>query len=62
MIAQSYINNVLKPVALPYLQQLETLLFFQQDNARSHTAVVTRDFLQQANVTLFPWLTRSYYL
>nr|CAH7745637.1 unnamed protein product [Callosobruchus chinensis] len=33
MTAQSYINNVLQPVALPYLQQLQNQIF-QQDNAR----------------------------
>lgn len=49
---------MLQPVALPYLQQLQDPIF-QQDNARPHTAAVTRNFLRQANVTVLPWPARS---
>ena len=41
--AQRYINQVLR------------LHMFQQDNARAHTARITRDFLQQHNIRLLPW-------
>nr|CAH7712140.1 unnamed protein product [Callosobruchus chinensis] len=58
MASQSYINNVIQPVALPFLQQLQNPTF-QQDNARRHTAAVTRDFLRQANVTTLPRPVRS---
>ncbi|GFU47180.1 transposable element Tcb1 transposase [Trichonephila clavipes] len=41
---QRYINEVLEPVILPYLQRLATSIF-QQDNARPH---VTRIVLRQS--------------
>nr|CAH7734264.1 unnamed protein product [Callosobruchus chinensis] len=57
MTDQSDINNVLQSVALPYLQQLQKPTF-QHDNARPHTAAVTRDLLRLANVTTLRWPTR----
>lgn len=56
--ARRYINLVLQPVLLPYIQQIPGSTF-QQDNARAHTAVMTRDFLQMNNVLVLPWPARS---
>nr|CAI5827827.1 unnamed protein product [Callosobruchus analis] len=53
MTSQSYISNVLQPI-----KQLQNPIF-QQDNARPHTAAVTRDFPRQANVTTLPKPARS---
>lgn len=52
-IMPSPFNNVLKLVALPYLQQLKPPIF-QQDNSSPHTDAVTRDIPRQPNLTLLP--------
>ena len=56
--AQRYIDQVLRPVALPFLQRHRRILL-QQDNARPHTARVTQQFLAINNVNVLPWPARS---
>lgn len=56
--AASYVEHILRPVMLPFLQGLENGIF-QQDNARPHTAHHTRRFLTENNVPLLPWPARS---
>ena len=53
-----YINNVLEPVLLPFLQEVQNPIF-QHDNARPHTARVTMEFLNNANVDMLPWPSLS---
>ena len=48
--SQRYCDEILKPVALP---------FMQQHNARPHTARHTQGFLHRNNVQLLPWPARS---
>ena len=52
--AQRYINQVLRPVAVPYIQQHNNLVL-QHDNARAHSARQTVAFLQQNNIRVVPW-------
>ena len=33
--------------------------FFQQDNTRPHTARVTMDYLEQNNINVLPWPSKS---
>lgn len=56
--ANRFINHVLRPVLIPYLQELVNPIF-QQDNARPHTARVTIEFMNNANIDLLPWPSRS---
>ena len=56
--AVGYRDDILGPVVLPYLRQGNADVL-QQDNARPHTARVTRDFLRQNNVRLLDWPSRS---
>ena len=53
-----YINQVLRPVLLPFLQHQPRLLV-QQDDARPHTARVVQQFFAANKVNVLPWLTRS---
>lgn len=53
--AQRYIDTVLRPVAVPFLQQQQRGTIFQHDNARPHTAAVTRNFLINNNIQTLPW-------
>ncbi|UYV61919.1 hypothetical protein LAZ67_1007069, partial [Cordylochernes scorpioides] len=52
MTAQRYVDDVLPPVTLPYLQGVSNALY-QQDNARPHTARISQQALQ--DVQMLPW-------
>ncbi|KFM59999.1 Transposable element Tc1 transposase, partial [Stegodyphus mimosarum] len=52
MTAQRYLDNVLRPVAIPYLQGLPNVIF-QQDNARPHSARICQHALQ--GIQMLPW-------
>ena len=56
LTAQRYVDDILKPVLLPFLLQCP-LLVFQQDNARPHTARVAMNCLQAFQS--LPWPARS---
>ncbi|UYV82472.1 hypothetical protein LAZ67_21002364 [Cordylochernes scorpioides] len=47
-----YVDDVLRPVTLPYLQGVPNALY-QQDNARPHTARISQQALQ--DVQILPW-------
>ncbi|GFY36868.1 transposable element Tcb1 transposase [Trichonephila clavipes] len=49
---QRYVQNVLRPVAIPYLQRLPNAIF-QQYNARPHTARISQHTLR--GVQMLPW-------
>ncbi|UYV60755.1 TAT [Cordylochernes scorpioides] len=52
MTAQRYVDDVLRPVTLPYLQGVPNV-FYQQDNPRPHTARISQQALQ--DVQMLPW-------
>ncbi|UYV80547.1 hypothetical protein LAZ67_19000535 [Cordylochernes scorpioides] len=52
MTIQRYVDDVLRPVTLPYLQGVPNALY-QQDNARPHTARISQQALQ--DVQMLPW-------
>ncbi|UYV85003.1 hypothetical protein LAZ67_X004225 [Cordylochernes scorpioides] len=52
MTAQRYVDDVLRPVTLPYLQGVPNALY-QQDNARPHPARISQQALQ--DVQMLPW-------
>ncbi|KAK7114613.1 hypothetical protein V1264_000648 [Littorina saxatilis] len=51
--ADRYINQVLRPYVVPFVQRHRNCLF-QQDNARHHTARATQNFLRHNCVNLLP--------
>lgn len=58
MNAQRYIDEVIEPHIIPYLQQLEDPLF-QQDNATPHVARISINRFEEANVNILPWPPKS---
>ena len=50
-----YIDEVLEPVVVPFLQNHAKVALYQQDNARPPSARLTIDFLGQNNVQVLPW-------
>ena len=57
--ARRYINGVLDPVMVPFLNTNPDITVFQQDNARPHTAHITRQYMQQENVEVLLWPSYS---
>ncbi|GFV79435.1 transposable element Tcb2 transposase [Trichonephila clavipes] len=49
-----YINEVLQPQAIPFLQGLPRAVF-QQHNARPHVAKTVKSYLDSQQVQLLPW-------
>jgi hypothetical protein len=58
MNARRYVQEVLQPVLVPYVQDIPNGLY-QQDNARPHIARVSLEYLEHPNVNLLPWPPRS---
>ena len=56
--AQGYINQILQPEAIPYLQRHGPAILMH-DNARPHVARVCRQFLNRNNVNVLPWPAMS---
>ena len=55
LTAQRYIEDVLRPIAVPYIRRNNHMLL-QQDNAKPHVARLTLDFLRRSNIrTLDYW-------
>lgn len=52
--AAEYINQVLRPVAVPFIRQ-HVPVTFMHDNARPHTARITRQYLNTNGVDVLPW-------
>ena len=55
LISRRYIDEVLEPVVVPFLQNHADVTLYQQDKARPHSARLTTDFLGQNNVQVLPW-------
>ena len=57
LTGQRYIDEVLRPVVVPFLRQHQCQ--FQDDNARPHRARIVQEFLRQNNVVRIDWPARS---
>ena len=56
--AQGYINKILQPEAVPFLQRHGPAILMH-DNARPHVARKCRQFLNRNNLNVLPWPTVS---
>ena len=52
--AQGYINQIVQPEAVPFLQRHGPAILMH-DNARPHVARICRQFLNRNNVNVLPW-------
>ena len=55
LTSRRYIDKVVEPVLVPFLQNQADVTLYQQDNARPPTARLTTNFLGQKNVQVLPW-------
>lgn len=54
MTAVRYVEEILRPHVLPMSRRIGRSFFFMQDNARPHTAAITREFLAENSIRLLP--------
>jgi len=59
LTAAGYRDQVLAPELIPFMAAHGPHLQFQHDNARPHTAILTRNFLQNAGINVLDWPSRS---
>ena len=52
--AKGYLNHILQPEAVPFLQMHEPAIWMH-DNARPHVARKCLQFLNRNNVNVLPW-------
>ena len=52
---ETLINDILAVEALPFIQFHGPSVTFMQDNARPHSAAITRQFLATNNVDVLDW-------
>ena len=57
--AQTYTNDVLAVEALPFIQFQSPNVTFMHDNARPHSAAITRQLLATNNVNFLDWPANS---
>ena len=50
-----YLNEIIRPLVLPGLQQIGGGAVLQDDNARPHRAMVVTDFLRQQRIARMDW-------
>ena len=54
LTSRRYIDEILEPVVVPFLQNHADVTLYQQDNARPNSARLTTYFLEQTNVQVLP--------
>jgi len=57
LTAVRYREEILQPHLMHVIDRHRKL--FQQDNARPHTTRVAMDYLEQNNINVFPWPSKS---
>ena len=57
--AKGYINDILRPVVVPFINNQNGPVIFQRDNAHSHTARVTTRFFLGNNTNVMQWASMS---
>ncbi|KAF5903403.1 Transposable element Tcb1 transposase, partial [Clarias magur] len=53
--ARRYIDQILQPNMIPFMQQHQDVAMFQHDNARPHSARVTQAYLLAQGIDVLPW-------
>jgi hypothetical protein len=59
VIAQRYIEEVIRPHVVPFAERIGTRFKLMHDNARAHTARATRTVLEEAEIQVLPWPANS---
>ena len=57
--AMAYVETILKEHVVPFFEANQDMDFFQQDNARPHSAFATQQFLQDQMFETLDWPSLS---
>ena len=57
--AMAYVDTILKEHVVPFFEANQDMDFFQQDNARPHSAFATQQFLQGQRFETLDWPSLS---
>ena len=57
--AQRYVDEILRPVVVPFLGRMNQGAIFQDDNARPHHGRVVNEFIRQVNIRRLDWPANS---
>ena len=57
--AQRYVNEILQPIVVPFLNHLGANAIYQDDNARPHRGAVANNFIRQNNIWRMDWPANS---
>lgn len=52
--AQTYIQQILQPIVLPFAGAVGSHFLLNNDNARLHTAVAVRNWIEQDSIEVLP--------
>ena len=53
--ARRYTNEILEPHVLPYASAIGEQFIWMQDNARSHSAKVTQEYVNEHGIVVVDW-------
>ena len=59
LTAQRYRDEILQPIVLPALKEMELTDLFQDDNARHHRGRIVNEFMRQHDIERLPWPANS---
>lgn len=59
LTGQRYIDQVINPHVVPFIQRNGANFTLMDDNARPHRAIIVRNRLQQAGIQTLDWPSRS---
>ena len=57
--SQRYVDEVMRPMVLPFLSQIGQGAVFQDDNARPHRGHIVNDFVRVNNINRMDWQANS---
>ena len=57
--AASYVSNILEQHVMPYTGLIGNRFLLMHDNARPHTAILVRNYLQEVGIAVMEWPARS---
>ena len=59
LTGQRYLDQILRPVVVPFARNIGRHFEFQDDNARPHRARIVTEYLRQQGIRTFDWPAKS---